>query len=95
ADVTEFPGRTQFEDRQVDDTTSQPTCPAGYTLADLDGDGVFESCAQSSDGGEPTPTTEPPTATTEPPPPTTEPPPPTTTIPAGPPGGVDLQRQRE
>ena len=95
ADVTEFPGRTQFEDRQVDDTTSQPTCPAGYTLADLDGDGVFESCAQSSDGGEPTPTTEPPTATTEPPPPTTEPPPPTTTIPAGPPGGGELAPQRE
>jgi membrane peptidoglycan carboxypeptidase len=95
AEVTEFPGRTEFEDRQVDDTTSQPTCPAGYTLADLDGDGVAESCEQSSDGGGPTPTTEVPPPTTEPPPPTTEPPPPTTTIPAPAPGEAVLPRQRE
>ena len=99
ANLTDFPGRTEFGDNQVDDTTTTATCPAGYVPADLDGDGVVESCVEGSDGGGGTPpsTTQPP-ATTEPPPPTTTtpPPPPTTTIPApGPPGGVVVPRQRE
>lgn len=81
ADVTDFPGRTDFEDLEVEDTSSQPTCPSDYTPLDTDGDGIVDSCAPVDDGGTTPPTTQPP-ATTEPPattvPPTTVPP---TTLP--------------
>ena len=83
ADVTDFPGRTSFEDLEVEDTSSQATCPAGYTPLDTDGDGAVDSCAPVDDPGT-TPTTTEPPATTSPPttvPPTTVPP---TTLPPGP-----------
>ncbi len=78
ANVTDFPGRTSFEDLDVPDVPSEPTCPAGYIPQDTNGDGVIDSCFQGG-GEEP-----PPTSGTEPPvtePPVTEPPPTTVTVP--------------
>ena len=96
ANLTDFPGRTDFGDAEADDPTTTATCPAGYVPADLDGDGVVESCVEDGSSGPPPPTTEPPPTTAPPPPSTTAPPPPSTTIPApGPPGGAALARQRE
>jgi membrane peptidoglycan carboxypeptidase len=86
AEVTDFPGRTTFEDREVTDSSSQPTCPAGYVPSDDNGDGIVDSCYEAP-AEEPTPTTAgtvPPPTTAPPPPPTTAPPPPPTTAPAPP-----------
>jgi membrane peptidoglycan carboxypeptidase len=77
ANVTDFPGRTSFED--LDPVASQPTCPAGFIPSDTDGDGVVDSCSEDTGGEEP-----PPTSGTAPPPtspPVTEPPPTTVTVP--------------
>jgi len=63
ADMTDFPGRTTFADREVEVTSSEPaapTCPAGYTPADTDGDGVAESCIPNSNQNRPPPATLPP-----------------------------------
>jgi penicillin-binding protein 1A len=89
AEVTDFPGRTSFDDLEVDvPPATQPLCPAGMSPADLDQDGVVESCVANDTGGNDgtTPTTQPP-PTTRPPPPTTQPPPPTTVTVPGPGGG--------
>ncbi len=93
ADVTDFPGRTEFTDREVEDTNAQPTCPAGYTPLDTNGDGVVDSCAPVRAPAPPT--TAPPAATVPPTtaaPPTTAVPPTTVAGPAPPapgaPGGV-------
>jgi hypothetical protein len=56
ADVTDFPGRTEFTDLEVPDTSSA-TCPEGFVPTDTDGDGVVDACT----GGGPA-TTEPPTS---------------------------------
>jgi penicillin-binding protein 1A len=86
ADVTEFPGRTEFEDLEVEDTSTTSSCPSGYYPSDQDGDGVAESCVEDTNTvptpTTPQPTTPPPTTPPTTPPPTTGPPP--TTTPGGP-----------
>ena len=44
ADLDDFPGRTEFEDLEVEDTSTTATCPAGYTPSDVNGDGVVDNC---------------------------------------------------
>jgi membrane peptidoglycan carboxypeptidase len=80
-EVTDFPGRTTFENLEVaeEPPPSTATCPQGYTQADLNGDGVIESCVRNDNGGtgQPPPVTRPPGLPPPPPPPTTTKPPPT------------------
>jgi len=95
ADVTDFPGRTEFEDLQV---TPTALCPAGFLPSDTDGDGAPDACvtdpATPPSSTTPPATTSPTSSTSTTTTTTTSTPPPTTAAPGPPAGGPVASRRR-